>query len=151
MHSDQITCKPTENVTKLDWIIQGFFLQVLETITCSLCVHHNFCSRAKCYIFVLTSLILRATYTPSQSKTLVVWLQNYMQYIAEHISFSLRPCVHLRTFLSITSLPFNCLRSNRKANIQISEVLILRWSMGNSGPVWSLFKLLFQFLLEEGW
>lgn len=124
----QITCKPTE-CYKIG-LNKGFFLQVLESIICSLCLHYNSCSvceiRAKCYICVFTSLIMRATNTPSQSKTLMAWLPNYMQYISEHSSFSFRPQVHLKTFLSITTLPFNCLRSNRKANIQISEVLILR-------------------------
>lgn len=119
-----------QNVTKLGWIMKGFFLQVSESIICSLCLRYNSCSackiRAKCYICVFTSLIVRATNTPSLSKTLTSLLQNYMQYISEHSSFSFRPHVHLKTFLSVTTLPFNCLRSNRKANIQISEVLILR-------------------------
>lgn len=148
-------CKPSENVTKSDWIIKGFFLQVLESIICSLCLHNNFYSADNqskmlhlCFHFPHPEGPPDAR---SQSKTLMVWLQNYMQYISEHSSFYFRPCVHLTAFLSIISLPINSLRSNRKANIQISEVLILRWSMRNSGPVWSLFKLLFQFLLEDSW
>lgn len=109
---------------------QGFFSckiqKALSAVYAYITIFALHVIRAKCYTCVFTFLILRATHTPSQSKTLMVWLQNYMQYISEHSSFNFRLRVHLKTFLSITSLPFNCLRSNKKANIQISEVLILR-------------------------
>lgn len=154
LRSDHIQgYRNVENVTKSEQIIKGFFF-LLAT----------FRKQSVAHVYITTSAphILRAEHLfslpsswgphipSSLPKAKHWWFGLKLSAVHFWTSFSQATC-SVKDIPTITSFPLKCLWANRKANIQISEVPILRWNMGNSGPVWSLFKLLFQFLLEESW
>lgn len=156
LRSDHIQgYRNVDNVTKSEQIIKGFFFFLA-----------SFRKQSVAHVYITTSAlyIIRAKHLFSVPSS---WGPHTPSSLprAEHWWFGLKlSAVHFWTQFSqatcsstclqiptITSFPLKRLWANRKANIQISEVPILRWNMRSSGSVWSLLKLLFQFLLEESW